>query len=134
MYLTLLDERKKILFLGLVYEIACADGNFSGKEQVLIAAYCQEMQMEIQLEKIPHDYSEIIDELNQICDQKEKKIIAFESIGLAMVDGTFDDSEKNIVKEMCGDFKLESRFIDECEEVLKEYLKIQNKVNELIIK
>ena len=51
-----------------------------------------------------------------------------------MVDGTFDDSEKNIVKEMCGDFKLESRFIDECEEVLKEYLKIQNKVNELIIK
>lgn len=133
MYLALLNEQKKKLFLELVYKIACSDGDYSGKEKNMIASYCQEMQIEFQLSDISHTYSEIIDELNLICNETEKRIIAFESIGLAIVDGTFDDSEKNIVREMCIDFALQNKFIDECEILLNEYLKIQNKINELIM-
>lgn len=43
MYLAVLSKEAKELFLGLAFDLASADGNYSDEEKVIINGYCQEM-------------------------------------------------------------------------------------------
>ena len=43
MYLALLNENEKKSFLGMVFNLATVDGDYSDVEKNLIDAYCQEM-------------------------------------------------------------------------------------------
>lgn len=133
MYLALLNKEQKELFLGLAFHLASSDGNYSDEEKVVIEGYCREMQMTFDCEKVVKSIDDIISELNHLCEIKEKKIIVFESIGLAMADNNYDASERKIIEGMAEFFKLESNFIKSCETILAEYISFQGKINQLII-
>ncbi len=132
MYLALLNEKEKELFLGLAYNLAYIDGNYSDKEQKLINEYCQEMQIQFAAETMVKSVDDIISAINQMSNDKIKKIFLLELIGLAMIDGNYDDSEKKIVYKMGKEFDLEVDFISGCENVISEYISFQERMNQLI--
>ena len=64
---------------------------------------------------------------------KEKKIIIFETIGLALVDGNYDKTERTIIEQMAKTFEIKESYTKECEQLLEEYLKLQNRINQTVL-
>lgn len=132
MYLALLDEKEKGLFLGLAYALASADGDYSDEEKAVINGYCQEMQTQFELEMIKStDY--IVSEIKAKSNEKVKKIFIFELIGLAMADGDYSDNERALIRKMEKEFNTEKEFAKRCEDVLNEYITFQERINRLIL-
>lgn len=119
--------------MGLAYNFAASDGDYSIEEQVTIQEYCFEMQIEFDEKTMVKPIDEIICEFSQRSNLKTKKIIVFELIGLAMADNKYDDNEKSIVLDMENKFGLDKRFGDECEKIIDEYISFQNRINNIVI-
>lgn len=133
MYLNLLEEKSKKIFLKLVCQLVAADGNYSSEEKMMIAEYCREMQIDFVQEEMKESIHDIIANINSSCDVKEKRIIIFEAIGLAMIDNCYDIREKKIVDKMTDVFELKKEFCDKCETLVNEYISLQKKIGELVI-
>lgn len=133
MYLAVLKDEEKELFLNMVYRIAVSDDDFSEGEQNMIAGYCQEMQTSFDAGCMTKSIEEIISQINQISNVQTKRIIVFEAVGLAMADGNYDDNERQIIAGMEQKFGLDAGFADGCEAVLQEYIVFQNKINKLVL-
>lgn len=133
MYLSILTNAEKKLFLGLAYDLALSDGDYSAEEQATIQGYCREMQMEFDEKTMVKPIDDIIQAFGKESDQKTKKIVVFESIGLAMADNNYDDNERAIVSNMERTFGIDESFGVECEKVINEYISFQNRINNLVI-
>ena len=133
MYLVMLNSQEKELFLGLAYAIASSDGTYSDVEKKMINAYCQEMQIDFKEDSMIKPVEDIILTFTKVSSEEIKKIVVFEAIGIAMVDGGYDENERKIIIEMEEKFKLEAGFNKKCESLLNEYISIQHRMNQLII-
>ena len=133
MYLSTLSEEEKELFLNIAYIIANSDGNYSSDEKNMISGYCREMQMEVENWHIDESMEAIADRLQQISGLRTKKIIVFEAVGLAMVDGNYDKNEQEIISGLRKKLGLEVGFLSDCEAVLQEYIELQTKINRMIL-
>lgn len=133
MYLPVLNEKQKELFLDLAYNLASIDGDYSDEEKQMMEAYCIEMQLEYRQEMEKQSVDRIINAMKKECGELEKKIVIFEAIGLAMADNIYDESERKIVKMMVDVFEMQEGFGEECESALREYFSLQEKLNKLII-
>lgn len=133
MYLAILNSEEKRLFLSLAHGLALADGDFGDEEKATIAGYCEEMKISPRNEENIESLEETIKRFGEISDERIKKIIVFEAIGLAMADNNYDDNERKIVVNMEEAFNLNKGFANECEMILNEYISFQNRINHLIL-
>lgn len=133
MYLALLNSDQKQIFLELALVLASADGRYSNEEKAVIESYCREMQVDMPKDIMKKTPGEIIKDIDELCMEQEKKIIIFETIGLAISDGIYHDSEKELIWEMIKKFDLQEEFGKECETVVEEYIEFQKKINHLVI-
>lgn len=133
MYLGLLNEEQKELCIGLAINLASIDGNFSDEEKTMIDAYCYEMGISYDYSKEIAEISDIVERLHVISDMREKKIIVFEAIGLAMADNDFHEKERIMIRTMVEKFNMEESYIDKCEHVIEEYTQFQTRINSLVI-
>ena len=86
MYLGMMKESNKKLFLELAYNLACVDEDYSKAEQEMMKAYCAEMQVSMDICDTNCDVEEVLKQMKEECSDVEKKIIVFETIGLSMAD------------------------------------------------
>ena len=133
MFLTMLNTEQKKLFISLAYNLASSDGDFSEDERLAIKSYSVEMGMKFKIEEVDTDINCVISEINKISGVREKKIIVFEMIGLAMSDNNYDDCEREIVCKVLKIFGLDAEFGVFCEKKLTEYLKLQEELNANIL-
>ena len=133
MFLSLLNFNQKKLFISLAFNLAVSDGEFSENERMVIKSYSAEMEMELKLEDIDLDIDHVVSEINSLCGVREKKIIVFEMIGLAMSDYHYDDGERAIVHKVLETFGLDAEFGIFCEKKLAEYLNLQEELNAKIL-
>ncbi len=133
MYLAALNEEQKKLFLGLAYHIAMADGVYCDDEKHMMASYCKEMQIDLDEAITDKPASDIIEEMADICAEREKKIIVFEAVGLALVDGYYDISEQNLINMAAKKFGTTDEYTSKCEKIIKSYLQLQSQINSLVI-
>lgn len=133
MYLALLDKESKELFASLAYCLAMSDSDFDEKERLLINSYEIEMGIKIDFDKLNDDMDDVIDKITEICNMKEKKIIVFELVGLAMVDSNYDNGERTIITKVISKWNLDENFGDFCENKLTSYFNLQNELNRQIL-
>ncbi len=135
MYLSLLNEEQKELFLHLAVYLASADNDLSEQEIQLIQSYSKEFKMNIDPEifNTNIDIDRIINRFYAISDIREMKIIVFELIGLAMADHKYDDSERIVIKKLISSFDLEINFDVFCENKLSQYFILQEELNTAIL-
>ncbi len=133
MYLALLNENQKKLFLGLAYNLASMDGDYSEQEKQMIDSYCMEMHIEFNDSIVDKEVNNIVNEMNETCNEQLKRVIIFESIGLAMSDGKYDEKEKDFIVMMTKTFGIDSNFVEHSEKLLTEFIKIQLNINNLVI-
>lgn len=134
MYLGLLNAREKELFLGLAQHLIWVDGENSKEEQQMLLNYCEEMNLPYINEPVQATDEEIIAELIQMSTIQSKKIIIFELLGLALVDGHYDKKEKEMLRVMNEHFGIGDDFGIRCEELIRSYIKLQKEIEEVVLK
>ena len=133
MYLALLDEKEKELFLGLAYNLAAADGNYSDEEKAVISGYCQEMQFGFDEKNMVKATDVLLDLINSNSSMKTKKIIIFELVGLAMADASYDADERALINLAEKQFGVKKGYANNCEGELSKYIEFQTKLNQIVL-
>lgn len=104
MFLNELNKDESICFLNLVSIFSKVDNKFAKEEKVLVDEYREEL--EIYNEEIKTmEYNEIINILKNSSD-KAKKIIYFELVGLALVDGEYEDEEIDFLEKVSSELNI----------------------------
>ena len=133
MYLTLLKDEEKSLFLELACSLSASDGDFETEESEMIATYCNEMGVTYDDSSEKRDVESIINQINDMSDSKSKKIIVFELVGLALCDDKYDISEKNMIYDIAEKIAVEKSSVEEFETIIAEYIKVQSQMNNLVL-
>lgn len=104
MFLRELNKEESVCFLNLVSIFAKVDNKFAKEERVLVDEYKEELGIHDEEIKVM-EYDEIIKSLDNSSD-KAKKIIYFELVGLALVDGEYEDEEIDFLEKIAVEFKI----------------------------
>lgn len=104
MFLNELNENESIAFVNLVSEFANVDNTFAKEEKEVLKGYLEELKLdESSIGKI--NSTESIKTLNE-STQRVKNIVYFELIGLALVDGEYEENEVNFLDNIANEFGI----------------------------
>ncbi|MDY6232139.1 hypothetical protein [Peptostreptococcus porci] len=133
MYLALLTEREKIVFLGMAYNIATIDGDYSDAEKAMINGYCHELQCQFDENTMIKPMESLIQAIKVNSSEKTKKIFVFELIGLSLADVNYGSDERKLISQMLTEYNIDSDFANKCESMVSEYIGFQGRINKLIL-
>jgi len=126
MFLSMLNDKEKELFLNLVVNAAEADGVVSNLEKTQIQAYCNEMNVKLKdRKKYTLSTDEILQEFSK-SDEIIKRAVFAEIIALLLVDGMTKEEEILLdkIKENFGfDDKYKNEIISWYNKLLPLYKK-----------
>lgn len=104
MFLNRLSIVEKEAFLALAHHVARADNDFAVEEEILIAKYCMEMQMDdIEYDENKFDLPSVLDAFEQGSHQK---IALLELMALIYADGVVEKEEQHMIDTMIMHFEL----------------------------
>ncbi len=104
MFLNELNKEESICFLNLVSIFTKVDNKFAREEKVLVDEYKEELG--ISNDVVTNiEYEDIIKKLSNSSD-RSKLIIYFELVGLALVDGDYEDQEVDFLERIASEFKV----------------------------
>lgn len=98
MFLNELSKNEGIAFMQLVKDLANVDNTFAKEEKILYSDYLKELSIEekeICDNELSISYESLKDSSTRI-----KNIIYFELIGLAFIDGEYDEKEVDFLEEV----------------------------------
>jgi uncharacterized tellurite resistance protein B-like protein len=99
-FLNELNKNEGIAFMQLVRYLANSDNTFAKEEKNLYEDYLKELGIsEGEIKEL--DLNEIYTTLNN-STQRNKNIVYFELIGLALIDGEYQESEVEVLEEIGG--------------------------------
>jgi hypothetical protein len=104
MFLHELNKEESIAFINLVKEFANVDEIFANEEKNLIDDYIKELSLE-ECNVYKLTLEEIEKALRGSSD-RVKKIIYFELVGLALVDGEYEHKEKVFLNNLAYSFNI----------------------------
>lgn len=132
MFLNLLNNEQKELFLDLAIKAAEANGVVALEEKNMLKAFSIEMQIPARY-RTEKKTDEILDSLTRITNYKEKKIISFELIGILFSDGTYDNQEREFMNQILERSEIQMEVIEKMISVLAEYKSIYEKMYDLVL-
>ncbi|MGL5149601.1 MAG: hypothetical protein ACRC7N_03385 [Clostridium sp.] len=104
MFLNELNKNEAIAFLNLVDIFSKVDNVLANEEKELIEDYKEEL--EIKSEEISNiSYDEVIASLKESND-RNKRIVYFELVGLALVDGEYEEKEVDFLDKLAVDLNI----------------------------
>ena len=98
MFLNELNKNEGIAFMQLVKVLANSDNVFAKEEKNLYKDYLKELEIE-ECEVSDSDLNTIYKKLSSSSD-RSKNIIYFELIGLALIDGEYDEKEVGLLETL----------------------------------
>lgn len=127
MFLNQLSYSEKKMFLDLSIHVAKANDELAAEEKALISAYCNEMQLP-SIELFETEPLETVLDYFALCDIKTKKIVTLEILGLAYVDGTYDEAEHKVVQKFVDKTGISEEDFSNMKQIIEEYYSICHKM------
>ncbi|MCM1387106.1 MAG: hypothetical protein NC231_07250 [Bacillus sp. (in: Bacteria)] len=124
MFLNLLQESNKELFLKVCVHAALANEIFAEEEKDMIYAYCHEMNIAEHIPENVEKLDEVVHSLNAQADEVEKKIIVLEVLGLIKADGVYDEKEKDFMKMLVKKMNVKEDVLSQYNSLLEIYLAV----------
>lgn len=104
MFLKELNKDEANAFFNLVSIFARIDNEFAKEEKVLLDEYKEELGL-VDSEINEMVYEDIIESLKSSSD-RAKRIIYFELLGLALVDGEYEEEEVDFLEKIAAEFSI----------------------------
>lgn len=124
MFLNLLNDEEKKIFLQLAISVIQADGKVEETEKAYIADYCREMKInQNDLEKVI-DPMPLIEKISNNSSESVKRIFLLELLACANSDGNFADIEKELIVTFVKKSGLPDSLLDDCWSLLQDYSRV----------
>lgn len=131
MFLNQLNQREKEAFISLSIHAGKANGVLEENEIVMVREYCQEMELPMYDDKDIAPLSDVYGVFKS-SDERIKKIVLLEVLGLIYADGNYDDDEKSFVADFAEAISLSEQTVEDLTIVIKDYLDVLKRIGELI--
>lgn len=120
MFLDILNDNQKIMFLDMATHVAQSNGLVDDAEQNMLSQYCNEMGISYEMA----DLNTIDNIISGFAGAEEsvKKVVVFELLGLGYIDGEFDSLESSIVKDFALRIGLSEEEYNRLKTDLEEYV------------
>lgn len=123
MFINELNKNEAVAFVNLFEDLANIDEVFALSEKKLLEEYIKELFLTKEAIK-ELTFESAVNEL-KTSTNRVKNIIYFELLGLALLDGSYDEREMKFLDELANEFgmsaKKEKEFIDYFKMVTKTY-------------
>lgn len=127
MFLMMLNDDQKKLFLKLAVKAAEANGVVEYEEKNMLKAFALEVN-ETPIYSTTSSTDEILDNLKEISSSKEKRIIIFEILGILFSDSEYDDKEKDFIGRIAQAFDISKESIDQMIKLINNYSDVYNNI------
>ena len=112
MYLSMLTEEHKHIFLGLELYMSKIDGDFSEDEKRIIKTHCIEMHIDDGGYNSDMALDNIINTIKEDFSIQEKRIVFLELAATVLADGVYDDSEKKLIEYLANVCEMKKEDVD----------------------
>ncbi len=127
MFLEMLKDEQKDLFLQLAVQAAKANGKFDETEKEMLIKFANEMNIEPKSES-DKSIDELTEELAKITGKKERKIILFEAIGILNSDGEFDEKEAEYLANIAKKFEISKEDLEYMMSLVSYYVELFDEI------
>lgn len=128
MFLNVLKDQNKELFLELCLHLSNSDGVFADSEKEVLKAYCKEMEITEKTDLSMRPLENVVSILNNNANLVEKKIVIMELLALAYVDGIYDENEKEEMNIIISGLEFSENQVKEIIELLNKYINICDEI------
>lgn len=133
MFLEMLNEEQKELFLHLAVKAAYANEILEEAEKDMLIAFAKEMNIKPVLSS-DKDLEVMLEKLKLICGGIERKIILFELVGVMYSDNVCDNSETAFLEEIAKAFNIDNSVLTKMCEHVKDYIQLYRNIFDTVIK
>ena len=127
MFLEILKDEQKDLFLQLAVIAAKENGYVDEAEDALLTKFANEMNIASKTETTL-SLDEVIDKLASSCDKREKKIVLFEAAGIMNSDGEYSDAEFDFLKKIAAKFEISEEELEVMMGLVSDYVCLFNEI------
>lgn len=133
MFLEMLNDEQKKLFLHLAVLAANANNIVEDAERDMLIHFAREMIIDpiISSDK---QVDEITDALRQISGNTERKVILFELVGIMFSDTQCDEMETAFLNEVATKLSVSNADISKMIGLVKDYIDLYNKIFDTVIR
>ena len=132
MFLNLLNDEEKVIFLKLAISVIQADGKLEESEKSFIAEYSREMGIERYAFDEKVDPMPLAEKIGKNSTDSVKRIFLVELLACANADGDFAECEKSLLRSFIKIFGLLESSLQDSLVLLNEYTKISAKLMKFI--
>lgn len=100
MYLSMLSNEKKHLFLELETYMSKIDGDFSDEEKTIIDTHCMEMHIDNNNYECELPLDSVMSKISNECSKQEKHILFLELVATVLADNVYHESEKKLIDRL----------------------------------
>ena len=127
MFLEILKDDQKDLFLQLAVIAAKENGYVDEAESEMLLKFANEMKIAPKTEAVL-SLDEIVDGLAKSCDKREKRIVLFEAAGIMNTDGEYDDAEYEFLKKIAAKFEISEEELGTLMGLVSDYVALFNEI------
>ena len=106
MYLSLLSNDKKHLFLDLEIHMSKTDGDFSVEEKAIIDTHCIEMHIDNNSYECELPLEEVLSKISDEFTEQEKRIVFLELTATVLADNVYHTTEKVLVSKLADILRI----------------------------
>lgn len=107
MFLGILSKENKERFIHLCSIAAAADGIVVEAEKNMVFAYCREMNIKEYMPEEIRPLDELLNEIKNDSSDQERRIIAFETLGLFSADDEYALEEEELMKKIIDTLEID---------------------------
>ena len=131
MFLRELSFQEKSMFLDLCIHVAQADNELAAAEKAMISEYCVEMQIPA-IEVLETKPFRTVADYFSLADERVKKIVVLEILGLAYSDGKYVPEEVEMIKKFTDIIGFSEEDYNKILLAIEEYYQVCYKLAEVI--
>ncbi len=131
MFLGLLNDGQKKLFLELAVKAAEANDVVTVEEQNVMEAFAREMQIE-PVYNSDDSLDELLEQFCSSSSQKVKRIVLFELLGVLFSDSEFDEREKLFISRVIEKFGIDESKVKDMRDAITEYANLYNRIVRIV--
>ena len=120
MYLSMLDNEKRHLFLDLELYISKIDGDFSEQEKRVIDAHCIEMHIDSNNYESETSFDELLAKIKETFSKQEKRIVFLELLATVLADDLYHEAEEEMVGKLSSILDVSSDDTDKAFAIVRD--------------
>ncbi len=132
MYLAMLNNEKKHLFLNLEIYLSRSDGDFSVEEKRIIDVHCIEMHIDNNNYEADMSLDDVFHRLKETLTHTECKIVFLELVATILADDVYHKKEERITRKLADLLGINDDDVKDAFSIIKDMKNVYKRCSDYI--